>query len=183
MNTLQWESPASLCPEEGADVQAYDLYYARNEESEFSLIASIDDPSIINFEHRAENGLAGCYKIVAIDTLGNRSPFSNTVCVDNCPFYQLPNTFTPNGDGQNDLFTPFPYCFITSVKFKAFNRWGQVVFETSDPAINWDGNNLAGQALASGTYYYTCAVFENRFSNEEQSSQLLSGFIELIRED
>lgn len=181
VNTLQWESPATLCPAEGADVQTYDLYYAINEESEFSLIASIDDPSVINFEHKTEKGLAGCYKMVARDTLGNTSPFSNTVCVDNCPFYQLPNTFTPNGDGQNDVFTPFPYCFITSVQFKAFNRWGQLVYETTDPAINWNGNNLANQPLASGTYYYTCSVFENRFSSVEQAPLILSGFIELVR--
>lgn len=182
-NTLNWETPSSICPAESGDLAGYDIYFATSEDGEYEWIASIDDPNTNKYEHRPATGLAGCYKILARDTLGNESEFSNTVCVDNCPFYDLPNTFTPNGDGQNDLYKPYPYCFISRIQFKVFNRWGQVVFETTDPDINWDGNNLNGQELASSTYYYTCAVFENRFSSTEQPPLVLSGFIQLLRGD
>ncbi len=68
---------------------------------------------------------AGCYYVTAVDRSGNECP-SNTVCKDNCPYYELPNVFTPNGDGSNDLFTPFP-CprFVQSVSFVVHNRWGR----------------------------------------------------------
>ncbi|MEZ5042574.1 MAG: gliding motility-associated C-terminal domain-containing protein [Saprospiraceae bacterium] len=180
-NTLAWISPAELCPEIGDDVQGYDIYYAPTETGTFTQIARIDDAFTTTFEHKPESGIAGCYKLVAYDSLGNTSAFSNTFCVDNCPTYFLPNAFTPNGDGQNDLFKPYPFCFIESIQFKVFNRWGQMVFETNDPNINWDGNNLAGKALASGTYYYTCIIFERRVAGITEAPGILSGYIELLR--
>lgn len=180
-NTLNWESPLTICPEESGDLAGYDIYFTPTPDEAYTLIASIDDFELTQFEHRPDVGLAGCYRILARDSLGNQSAFSPTVCVDNCPFYDLPNTFTPNGDGQNDRFVPYPYCFIDRVEFKVFNRWGGLVYETTDPDLNWDGNNLRGEALANGTYYYTCQVYENRFSNTEQPPIVLSGYIELLR--
>ena len=83
--------------------------------------------------------------------------------------------------GSNDLFRPFPFCFIANVEFKVFNRWGQVVYQTDDPNLNWDGTNLNGDDLAEGVYYYTCRVFERRLSGTVQTPEILSGWIELIR--
>ena len=54
------------------------------------------------------------------------------LCVGNCPSYTLPNTFTPSSK-------PFPFRFIDRVEFSVFNLWGALGFETSDPALNWDG--------------------------------------------
>jgi gliding motility-associated-like protein len=126
--------------------------------------------------------LAGCYAITSIDSVGNESIFSNIVCVDNCPVYELPNTFTPNGDGFNDTFRPFPFCFIDRIDFKVFNRWGQIVFESDDPNINWNGRNFSGSELAEGVYYYSCQVFEQRVDNNPiTNSFLISGYIELLR--
>jgi gliding motility-associated-like protein len=180
-NTLSWISPAELCPEIGGDVAGFDIFYAPTEGATFEQIVRIDDAFTNTYEHKPAIGIAGCYKLVAYDSLGNTSEFSNTFCVDNCPNYVLPNAFTPNGDGQNEVFKPYPFCFIESIQFKVFNRWGQLVFETSDPNINWDGSNLAGDELASGTYYYTCLVFERRVSGITESPDILSGYIELLR--
>ncbi|MGA1048799.1 MAG: gliding motility-associated C-terminal domain-containing protein, partial [Minisyncoccia bacterium] len=98
-----------------------------------------------------QDNLAGCYAISAFDFNGNESLPSSKVCIDNCPNYQLPNTFTPNGDGQNDLFTPYPFCFIEEVNFTVYNRWGQMVFKTNDPQLNWDGKNMNGADLPDAT--------------------------------
>ena len=73
------------------------------------------------------------------------------------------------------------FCFVDQVEFQVFNRWGQVVFETNDPHLNWNGTNLKGEDLAEGTYYYTCLVYEQRVEGTILSSVKLSGFIELIR--
>ncbi len=102
------------------------------------------------------------------------------MCVTNCPIYELPNAFTPNGDGQNDLFIPRGRCFVERVDFQIFNRWGQLIFKTSDPAIKWDGRNLGGEPLPSGTYHYVAKIFEQRLKGVTLSAEPLSGFIELF---
>ena len=44
---------------------------------------------------------------------------------------------------------------------KIFNRWGKLVFRTSDPAINWDGKDMQSkQFVSTGVYYYLCDVYE-----------------------
>lgn len=182
-NTLEWLDPATLC-EKADDVASYNIYYSNFSGEELNLVGTAEGPTTLDFIHRppSDRGLAGCYAVTAVDSTGNESPLSNIVCVDNCPVYRLPNTFTPNEDGQNDRYKPFPFCFIESIDFKVFNRWGQLVFETSDPNINWDGRNLSGQELAEGTYYYSCQVFEQRIDpNAPQRKEALSGYIELIR--
>ena len=126
---------------------------------------------------------AGCYAISFIDSNGNSGPLGDTICVDNCPIYELPNAFTPNGDGINDLFTPFePFRFIDSVDCKIFDRWGTLVYETSNPHIWWDGTNMKGKPVPEGTYYYVCKVYERRLKGSLEISDPLSGYIYLNRD-
>ena len=176
INTLTW----TVCPEDD-DVAGFNVYFAPVENAPFQLIARIQGVNNLRYEHSPDEGIAGCYRVTAFDFNANESEPSNEVCVDNCPFYELPNTFTPNGDGFNDTFRPFPFCFVANVEFKVFNRWGQMVFQTNDPNLNWDGRNLNGQDLAEGVYYYTCRVFEQRVGGITPTNEVLSGFIELIR--
>jgi gliding motility-associated-like protein len=78
------------------------------------------------------------------------------VCESGVTF--LPNTFTPNGDGQNDIFY-IRGKGIQSVKsFRIFNRWGQLVFERSnfnieEPRYGWDGR-LNGQLVNPDVFVY-----------------------------
>lgn len=175
-NVLSWD----ICAE-ADDVAGYNVYYAPFEGQPFQLVASVEGASKTSIEHRPEFGLAGCYYVTAFDFNQNESDSSNVVCVDNCPNYELPNTFTPNNDGFNDTFRPYPFCFIENVDFQVFNRWGQLVYQTNDPNLNWNGKNLNGEDLAEGVYYYTCRVFERRVSGIVQTPEILSGYIELIR--
>jgi hypothetical protein len=56
-----------------------------------------------------------------------------------------------------------------------------LVFKTSDPDINWNGENLKGKELAAGTYFYTCKVIEQRVSGDIPSPNVLKGYIDIIR--
>jgi gliding motility-associated-like protein len=53
--------------------------------------------------------------------------------------YLLPNAFTPNGDGKNDCFGVSTWGNVGNLKLKIFNRWGELVFSTTDPNKCWDG--------------------------------------------
>jgi gliding motility-associated-like protein len=64
----------------------------------------------------------------------------------------VPNTFTPNGDGANDEFR-VSYRSIKEFHIWVYNRWGHLVYESSDPAKGWDGN-VNGRPASEGAYYY-----------------------------
>ena len=72
----------------------------------------------------------GCF---ALDTI------SVTVYKVNAGLY-VPNAFTPNGDGINDVFRPIPIGMKQINYFKVFNRWGQLMYSTTDQFAGWDGN-------------------------------------------
>ena len=180
LNTLTWIDPENICPGR-SDIAGYRVFYRAPDLGDFQIIATIDQQSDTTFFHSWVLGLAGCYYIVAFDSLGNSSPPGNIVCADNCPDYRLPNTFTPNGDGDNDLFIPYPYRFIERVDFKVFNRWGNLVFETDNPDLLWNGQSADGKDVAEGVYFYTCTVYERRVEGVVPSATELSGFIQLIR--
>lgn len=55
------------------------------------------------------------------------------------PTVYIPNGFTPNGDGINDIFRPSVVDAMNIYSFKVYNRWGELVFETADPAEGWNG--------------------------------------------
>lgn len=59
-----------------------------------------------------------------------------TSCTD-C--IQAPNAFTPNGDGMNDLFKIYSNCFLDEYKIQIFNRWSNLIFESTDINSTWNG--------------------------------------------
>ncbi|MEX2588956.1 MAG: gliding motility-associated C-terminal domain-containing protein, partial [Chitinophagales bacterium] len=176
INELTWTLP---CDEE---VKQFNIYFSSPFEDNYSLVERVIG-SDSTYRHELGESVAGCYVITATDSAGNESELSNEFCVDNCPCYKLPNVFTPNGDGQNDLFTPFlPYRFVDRVDMRIFNRLGGLIFKTENPDILWDGTNQQnGNEMPEGVYYYTCKVYEVRVEGIVQSKDVLSGYIHLIR--
>ena len=187
VNRLSWGFPDSVC---GADAVKYYIYFQPSGDSVFSLIDSVLVAADTFYSHFLSNqnfGLAGCYRVTALDEYNNQSGFSNTFCIDNCPFYDLPNVFTPNQDGSNELFTPFlPYRFVNRIEMKITNRWGNVIWETEDPMINWDGTDQkSGKAVEEGVYFYTGFYYEERVDGEVKRALPPNGngggFIHLVR--
>ncbi len=180
INLLKWGEPELGCLT-NRDVASFNIYYS-SDSSEFEWIANSSINSAFEYKDILDNAISGCYAITSIDSSGNESVFSEIVCSANCPLYELPNVFTPNGDNQNDLFVPIQNRFVESIDMKIFNRWGEKVFETSDPEINWDGTNQRGIDLAEGVYFYTVLVKETQLGrNLTRGIGKLSGSIHLIR--
>lgn len=91
---------------------------------------------------------------------------------------ELPDAFSPNGDGINDTYNIQGITVFPGNKFSVFNRWGIVVFEATDYTNNWDGTSavlggLGGENLPVGTYFYVLDL--------GNGGTPLSGFIYLNR--
>ena len=87
----------------------------------------------------------------------------------------LPNAFTPDGDGLNDVFKAIGQPDnLSSFSMTIFNRWGQMVFESSDISLGWDGT-YQGKPAPAGTY-----VFRVEYSISSRSFDT-SGTVVLIR--
>ncbi len=161
------------------DVERYNIYFKACNQKDFALIS--ENTSNSKFvEHTfdgAEETMSGCYKVTAIDAVGNESKTDTTICLYTCPNYILPNIFTPNGDGENEICTPHSNSFVQKVDMKIYNSWGQLVFETEDPQLNWDGTHQkTGKDLDDGVFYYVCDVYEY-WNTCEIKPRNLSGFI------
>lgn len=176
-NTLTWTNPNNGCGIN--DVIKYYIYYTPRQDSTMALIDSILNPLDTSFTTDFSSSIAGCYVIVAVDSAGNQSPLANAICTDNCPEYELPNIFTPNGDNTNDMYIPIKNKYIKSVEFTMYNRWGEIVFETTDPALKWDGKSKQlKQPVTDGTYYYICKVNELHYYGIK--SRKLKGFVQVL---
>ena len=83
---------------------------------------------------------------------------SNSVPYDtNSNRLLIPNAFTPNGDGKNDLFKIDNFTDQELLEFKIFNRWGTILFTTEDPSIGWDGT-YKGKKQPFGVYGYVIRI-------------------------
>lgn len=181
MNILTWTNPNNTCAD---DVIRYNIYYAPDIASPLDSLTSVSPDTDTVYYHKFAEGitLAGCYAVTAIDSFGNESAYSARICVDDCPLYELPNVFTPNGDGVNDIYYSSNLNnVVDKVDMKIFNRYGQLVYETDDPAISWEGKyRNSDNRVASGVYYYICDVYEPRISGIE--IRTLVGFIHVYAE-
>lgn len=87
----------------------------------------------------------------------------------------IPNIFTPNGDGTNDVF----YCTILGAQCfhcDIYNRWGTLIYHTDNIKQGWDGKiQHSGEPAPDGTYYYMI-----NYCNYDNTSIQLNGFVELI---
>ena len=93
----------------------------------------------------------------------------------NGPAYYVPNAFTPNGDGQNDIFRAIPVGFSNTTYFRVFNRLGVLMFETNQYLKGWDGT-YNGKPQPAGVYVWTVAGTDKDFIRVE-----LKGTVNLLR--
>ena len=100
---------------------------------------------------------AGTYTVVVQNRYGCRASDAVTVQYGacGCEVY-LPNAFTPNGDGRNDVFRPVVHCTLRVFRFSIYNRWGQLIYSTNKPGDGWNGSwhNSGSRLAETGTYVW-----------------------------
>lgn len=112
------------------------------------------------------------YSVCGVDTLSENIELR--ACAPRCSIF-APNAITPNGDGLNDGFLPTSSCEFVLYDLQIYNRWGQQLFRSNDPAQAWDGF-FRGELCEGGQYQY---VLLYKFALGEQASS--TGPIRLLR--
>jgi gliding motility-associated-like protein len=197
-NTLNWQLDMSGDCQD--DVVSFNIYFSlTGAEGTFQFLANATGTQ---FVHSNLRSFKGCYRIAAVDRSGNESELSAPLCNDNCPSYVLPNVFTPNNDGVNDLFTAYgttrlTECprFVESVFFEVFDRTGKKLYsynsreaagrENTNPNlnpiyINWDGKATNGKDLPAGTYFYQADVVFDVL-DPKQAKKTFKGWVQILR--
>ncbi len=183
-NVLSWNNPNLTCAD---DVIAYKIYFTSSSEIEMDSIRRIEGAENTFFEHFIEDegleSMGGCYAVATVDSFNNESEISFVQCVDNCSYFELPNVFSPNGDNINDVYTAKnPLNYVKQIDMKIYNRWGNIVYETDNPLIKWDGKEKnTNKMVPTGVYYYICDVWEPRISGLELRS--IVGFIHVYTQN
>jgi gliding motility-associated-like protein len=175
---LKWV-PKNTC---GNDVVKYRIYYKKLSSDPFILLDSVTNTifEYVDKRYDLKTSIAGCYAVLGVDSFSNESFFTNTICIDNCPEYIIPNVFTPNSDNVNDTLHPFPYRFVEKIDLIIYNRWGSQVYNTTNMDINWTGKDIStGNDCSEGVYYYLCDVYERFLSGTKKRT--LRGTIQIIR--
>ena len=91
----------------------------------------------------------------------------------------IPTAFTPNGNGENDVWQIENLEFFPDSRMKIYNRWGDVVFKSEGYEIPWDGKHRTTNAdLPTAVYYYVIENVESKFIEE---GSVLYGYVTIIR--
>jgi gliding motility-associated-like protein len=107
-----------------------------------------------------QNGIIAIQQMV-INEYGCTATEVQSIEVNGFLFY-APNAFTPDGDGTNDLWTPI-MAGVSEFQLQIFNRWGALIFETTDQYQPWTGNVDNGEYYAQdGTYIYQVVIKDTR---------------------
>ncbi len=99
------------------------------------------------------------YILTVTDVNGCSSIDSVIINVDIiCKDVYIATAFSPNGDGMNDVLHVKSNCVISQFSFKIFDRWGEKVFESTDPAYGWDGT-FRNKIMDTDVFMYTVDGF------------------------
>jgi len=130
-----------------------------------------------------EEAQQGIYSVTGTDLNGCKNVDSTEVVIrpqqsEGCCRPQLPNAFTPNGDGANDSFIPIlPDCNpLEFAEMRIYSRWGELVFQSTKIDERWDGTNPNGSPASSDTYIFT---FRYRLKGDAEKTE--KGDITLLR--
>lgn len=117
----------------------------------FTFLWNTNPPQVAE---RAENLTYGYYKVEVLDA--NGCLVKDSIYIEPGPCCEeifIPNAFSPNGDGNNDVFRVTTATGIELIQFDVFNRWGQRVWGTTDFRAGWDGT-FKGEQQDMYTFYY-----------------------------
>ena len=144
----------------------HDLFKRDLTEDNFSLRASNENKNatLIDVELNKETGIFYYHVLATENQPSIYSSKSNTIELLQAPLLHVPNAFTPNGDGANDLWNVVPV-FVKDYHCRVYDRWGKLVFETKDKKMLFSDKDLNNNTLADDAFVYviTYTGFDGTF--------------------
>lgn len=103
-----------------------------------------------------------CYRVTAVENANGYTlpgtPESNRLCLTQEPVIWVPNAFTPNGDGDNDVFAPIiSFANPDNYRLQIYSRWGNMIFESNDLEVGWDGK-YRGELVPESMYAWYLSI-------------------------
>jgi len=141
-------------------IKRYEIYVRDN--NTFKLVGSDSAQNLYEFDFLdATLDDSICFKVRAIkDTSVLVESFSNVLCLISDAKIWVPNAFSPNRDGHNDIFIPNSILIfnntgnpILDYQLEIYNRWGEMLFTSNDNKVGWDGT-YQGKPCPQGHYIY-----------------------------
>lgn len=121
-------------------------------------------------------GPPGTYSVLVVDAHGCKAGDTIVIQGKSCTeMLAVPNAFSPDGNGVNDIFKPHIEGRLDEYFFAVYNRWGEIEFSTHDPSVGWDGR-YGGVTQSAGTYAWIC-----RFKFSNQGLKVDKGTVILVR--
>jgi gliding motility-associated-like protein len=154
-------------------VERYELYRELANGGGYVLYQTYGNALTDSIENGAD-GYTQRFRIKAYERNGYRISWSNDIELNYDPIMFVPNAFTPDGKGLNEVFKP-SISGMKEYKMVIYNRWGQKLFETKDANQGWDGT-VSGDPAHDGVYVYTI-----EFTDYRDKIYQFSGTIHLLR--
>lgn len=139
--------------------------------------------SVPGYTYRWSNGAAGATAVyfssgpaeLTVYTFCDTLTATTEIAEDECEDLEVwvPNSFTPNGDGLNDVFQIVN--LPPGSKLSVFNRWGEVIYQSSNYGNDWDGRGRDGQLVREGIYVFK---LEYRWRNKDVTEH---GWVNIMR--
>ena len=168
-------------------------------EGESMVVSAENLPNLFPIGYSWDNGETtpaiqidrqGIYEVTAANACDTLTKvFEVTLDYCECPVY-VPNAFTPDNDGANDLFRPVLGCEPDSYLLEVFNTWGEIIFATDDPETGWFGQveedpsstDHSGYFTRSNVYHWRISVEFPDEENPVSSARLeFQGHVHMIR--
>lgn len=173
-----FEMPAVICPEDGLTVTDSSTGIINSWNWKFDVVGSsnVKNPPPQFFPNNNRESFYNIKLIVSNTALNCSDSLTKYLKVlDNC-FIAVPSAFTPNGDGLNDFFWPHNALKADNLEFKVYNRWGQLVFHTSNWQQKWDGT-IGGIQQPPGVFVWFLS-----YTNRDTGKKVFQkGTVMLIR--
>lgn len=132
-----------------------------------------DGTTAIGLEVSHQYLLPGKYEVTARigDETNCEAILSQVIEVKQNIGIHVPSAFSPNHDGVNDVFY-IGHRLIQQFDIQVYNRWGQLVYEASDPGFQWDGRSTTGKTVREGVYVYRIQAVDIQGNRQDQSGTI-----------
>jgi len=137
-----------------------------------------DGETSINIDPSHIYAEKGTYTVTLFSSnvYGCNNSFSDEIAIEPVLFFYIPNAFTPNGNGKNEIFSAVGE-EINDFEMQIYNRWGEMIYETKDLNKGWDGSAKGNSNISQeGVYVYNIALTDGRGEKHK-----LLGHVTLIK--